>query len=202
MTYQQSPAYAASQQNYGYPAAEYYPQVVIGPTPTNYYQQQNYAAYQAQSHHSIPGGLHQEQHPQRYQPPTFHNTTALPPTPISVTHEGQMSNKMERKSVDSSRPPVEYQLLLLSLAEDYLNAAHGQGSLVALAQCEMEMERYYKLVATGLGCLETVLRHWRLQPRLEATVRLRYASILHEETDNDMEAETMLSTGVGVFGLV
>lgn len=116
--------------------------------------------------------------------------------------------------MDTSKPPLDYQLLLLSLAEDYFNAAHGQGSLVALAEREMELERYYKLIATGLGCLETVLKvgtvhlkdmgcwilrdekHWRLQPRLEATVRLRYASILHEETDNDMEAETVLSTGV------
>lgn len=29
---------------------------------------------------------------------------------------------------------------------------------MALAEREMEMESYYKLIATGLGCLETVLR--------------------------------------------
>lgn len=50
------------------------------------------------------------------------------------------------------------------------------------------------LAAPGLNDQQ----RWRLQPRLEATVRLKYASVLHEETDNYMEAETVLSTGVGV----
>ena len=40
------------------------------------------------------------------------------------------------------------------------------------------------------------LKHWRLQPRLEAVVRWRYATILHEETENVMEAEEALSKGV------
>ena len=39
-------------------------------------------------------------------------------------------------------------------------------------------------------------QNWRLEPRMEAMIRLRYASILHEETDNIMEAETELSKGV------
>jgi hypothetical protein len=41
-----------------------------------------------------------------------------------------------------------------------------------------------------------MIQNWRLQPRTEALVRLRYARILHEETDNDLEAETALSKGV------
>ena len=43
-----------------------------------------------------------------------------------------------------------------------------------------------------------VEQRWRLQPRLESTVRLRYASVLYEETDNHTEAETVLTAGVGV----
>lgn len=37
---------------------------------------------------------------------------------------------------------------------------------------------------------------YRLQPRVEATVRLRYASILYEETDNLDEAEDALNKAV------
>lgn len=34
---------------------------------------------------------------------------------------------------------------------------------------------------------------------MEALVRLRYARVLFEETDNDLEAETALSKGVCLF---
>lgn len=75
------------------------------------------------------------------------------------------------------------------------------------------MQNYYKLIATGLGCLEAVLKveplvfvyfisetecaqHFKMQPQLEAVVRLKYATILYEETENAMEAEEALSKGV------
>ncbi|GFF26004.1 MAU2 chromatid cohesion factor homolog [Aspergillus udagawae] len=95
-----------------------------------------------------------------------------------------------------TKPPIDYQVLLLSLADEYLKAAYGHGTMVASSRREMEIEEYYKLVATGLGCLEAVLKNWRLQPRMEALVRLRYARILFEETENDLEAETALSKGI------
>ncbi|KAH1277586.1 hypothetical protein KXW98_007486 [Aspergillus fumigatus] len=59
-----------------------------------------------------------------------------------------------------TKPPIDYQVLLLSLADEYLKAAYGQGTMVALSRREMEIEEYYKLVATGLGCLEAVLKVW------------------------------------------
>ncbi|PWY83008.1 hypothetical protein BO70DRAFT_396240 [Aspergillus heteromorphus CBS 117.55] len=95
-----------------------------------------------------------------------------------------------------AKSPIDYQVLLLAMADEYLNAAHSHGTMVALLRREMEMDEYYKLVATGLGCLEAVLKNWRLQPRVEALVRLRYARILFEETDNNLEAETALSKGI------
>lgn len=55
-------------------------------------------------------------------------------------------------------PPLDYQLLLLSLAEDYFAAARSIGSTVVLLRQEIEIRRYYKLIATGLGCLEAVLK--------------------------------------------
>ncbi|KAL2855483.1 cohesin loading factor-domain-containing protein [Aspergillus pseudoustus] len=94
------------------------------------------------------------------------------------------------------KPGIDYQVLLLAMADEYLNAAHVKGTTVALIRRDMELEEYYRLVATGLGCLEAVLKNWRLQPRVEALVRLRYARILFEETDNDLEAETALSKGI------
>ncbi|KAL8734508.1 MAG: hypothetical protein Q9166_001408 [cf. Caloplaca sp. 2 TL-2023] len=96
----------------------------------------------------------------------------------------------------SQLPPLDYQLLLLSLAEDYIAAAHRQGSLRALVDREIDMRQYYKLVATGLGCLEVVLKRFKLQPQTEAAVRLRYASVLYDETQNTREAEQTLSEGI------
>lgn len=57
-----------------------------------------------------------------------------------------------------SKPSIDYQILLLSLADEYLNAAHNHGTMVALERQEVDVEEYYKLVATGLGCLEAVLK--------------------------------------------
>lgn len=60
------------------------------------------------------------------------------------------------------------------------------------------VEEYHKLIATGLGCLETALGSNRLAPRLEARLQLRYANILCEETTNIMEAETALTKGIAL----
>ncbi|KAJ6151077.1 hypothetical protein N7470_007671 [Penicillium chermesinum] len=108
----------------------------------------------------------------------------------------QTSQQTAERAAKPSKPPVDYQVLLLSLADEYLNAAHSLGSITALANDHLEVEQYYKLIATGLGCLEAVLKNWRLPPRHEALVRLRYARTLFEETDNDIEAETALSKGI------
>ncbi|KAL4877698.1 cohesin loading factor-domain-containing protein [Aspergillus karnatakaensis] len=95
-----------------------------------------------------------------------------------------------------TKPGIDYQVLLLAMADEYLDAAHSHGTTVALLRREIELEEYYRLVATGLGCLEAVLKNWRLQPRVEALVRLRYARVLFEETENDLDAETALSKGI------
>lgn len=57
-----------------------------------------------------------------------------------------------------AKPGIDYQVLLLAMADEYLNAAHSHGTTVALLRREMELEEYYRLVATGLGCLEAVLK--------------------------------------------
>ena len=83
---------------------------------------------------------------------------ALPPTPTSVDANAHIPTGLNVQGPANATPPLDYQLLLLSLAEDYFAAAHGQGSMIALARREVEMEKYYKLIATGLGCLEAVLK--------------------------------------------
>ncbi|KZZ87530.1 Cohesin loading factor [Ascosphaera apis ARSEF 7405] len=101
-------------------------------------------------------------------------------------------------------PSIDYQTLLLYLADEYFDTAHGQGSSLAAAsagtgaeqQRQGDVEEYYRLIATGLGCLEVVLKSRRLPPQVEAIVRLRYALVLYEETENDFEAESTLTKGI------
>ncbi|KAI9832514.1 MAG: hypothetical protein M1819_004303 [Sarea resinae] len=123
--------------------------------------------------------------------------TAPSPVPKSTKRQSSSSKAAELSTAaNHAAAPLDYQLLLLSLAEEYFDAAHRQGSVVALAKRSMQMDDYYKLIATGLSCLEIALKKWRMQPRMEAIARLRYASVLYEETDNDGEAEMTLSKGI------
>ncbi|OQE92976.1 hypothetical protein PENNAL_c0006G10170 [Penicillium nalgiovense] len=131
----------------------------------------------------------QNQTPQKQLQPQHIEKKRQPSQPNAEKH-GKLT------PAKSTKPPVDYQVLLLSLADEYLNAAHARGTTTSLTARETDVEEYYKLVATGLGCLEAVLKNWRLQPRKEALVRLRYARTLFEETDNDIEAETALSKGI------
>jgi hypothetical protein len=81
-------------------------------------------------------------------------------------------------------------ILLISLAEEYFEAAHN---LTA-----GNIEQYQELIAHGLGCLDTMLKRVKMAPRTEAKVQLRYAGVLFEETENMMEAETALSKGISL----
>ena len=60
------------------------------------------------------------------------------------------------------------------------------------------VETYEKLISTGLACLDTAMKNIRLAPRIEANIRLRYAGVLYEETENFMEAEIALSKGIAL----
>lgn len=79
--------------------------------------------------------------------------------PPKTPAKKQLQRLQSQPSVEKeSKPPIDYQVLLLSLADEYFKAAHSQGTMVALQKREIEIEEYYKLVATGLGCLEAVLK--------------------------------------------
>ena len=82
----------------------------------------------------------------------------LPPTPTSAIANGHVYPPAPTAPPKATHPPIDYQLLLLSLAEDYLAVAHGGGSMAALLRRDGQLDEYHKLVSTGLGCLEAVLK--------------------------------------------
>ncbi|KAI4150214.1 MAG: hypothetical protein LQ341_001147, partial [Variospora aurantia] len=122
-------------------------------------------------------------------PPT-HSTQRSTSTPTPVPRPIASAHPVPQSY------PIDYQLLLLSLAEDYLATAHGQAFDANFKDRENSLQLYYKLVAAGLACMEAVMKRFKLQPQMEANLRLRYASVLYEETENMMEAEQCLSDGI------
>lgn len=86
--------------------------------------------------------------------------------------------------------------LLICVAEELLAKARSEVFAVAENPTVQNVQDYQKLIATGLGCLETVLNSNKVTPQLEAKLQLRYATILCEETNNIMEGETALTKGI------
>lgn len=92
-------------------------------------------------------------------PPSQEFRTSSPkPLPKRPQPKKQPSQQTTDKIAKPTKPPVDYQVLLLSLADEYLNAAHRLGTKTALVTSQADVEEYYKLVSTGLGCLEAVLK--------------------------------------------
>lgn len=96
------------------------------------------------------------------------------------------------------KPAVDRVRILLSLAEEYINAAHALGSACETLYEGEEGEEYYNLLATGLGCIEAVLLKCKLQPGQEAAVRLYHGRLLYEETEDMNEAEETLCKGIAI----
>ncbi|OAX82030.1 hypothetical protein ACJ72_03627 [Emergomyces africanus] len=160
------------------PPPQVYPQIIMPPQP---------ALHQ---HRSVSAVQQRDTPVPKSQPKKSHSLKHL---------RSKSPTKMpqpQQHPAASGKPEIDYHTLLLSLADEYIDAAHSQGTALAVAREEAETDEYYKLIATGLACLEAVLKEWKLQPRTEALVRLRYAWILYEETENDSQAEIVLSKGV------
>jgi uncharacterized coiled-coil DUF342 family protein len=88
--------------------------------------------------------------------------------------------------------------MLLSAADEYVAAARSLGSTIASTRRDSDLQQYHKLMATAMGCMDAVLKKFNMLPRDEAKLRLRYASLLVEETDNTAEIDEVLSKGVGL----
>lgn len=91
--------------------------------------------------------------PQPQPKPRALNQPAKPMRPNTSTQPkpAKARTKCEKQSID-------YQVLLLSLADEYFDAAHSQGTVLAASRQGADIEQYHKLIATGLGCLEAVLK--------------------------------------------
>ena len=172
------------------------------PRPTvSAYESYNANAYQANGTTAPFGGNSQYRQPiPRSQTQQQAYAVAIPapliPASPLATRPSNGYSGSQSMSPAHQTPPIDYQLLLLSLAEEYFAAAYGLGSIADISRREAKMQSYYKMMATGLGCLEAVLKHCKMQPEREVMVRLRYATILFEETENSMEAEEALGKGI------
>lgn len=169
--------------------------------PQQFPQYSGYGQQVPQYEHPVTPNPHVSYQPQNhktsvslqpYQPSRAPRTSSNGSTHIS--HNRQQPKAQANDQAKSQ--PVDVPMLLIALADEYFAAAHKIGSSVARVMTDNLSAEYQKLIATGLGCLEATFKKMRLTPRLEAKVRLRYAGVLFEETENYMEAETALSQGI------
>lgn len=204
MAYQPQPPYSRLSTTQQVPAnaqhgSQYPPQHSSGPT-LNGYGSYNANAHQANSAIAPLNGALQHRQPIPHSQQRAY-AVAVPATSAPTLSFANYASNGYPGSPNMppalyQTPPLDYQLLLLSLAEEYFAAAYGYGSMADIARRENELQSYYKMMATGLGCLEAVLKHFKMQPEREAIVRLRYAAILFEETENTLEAEEALNKGI------
>ena len=169
-------------------------------------------------------GLEQHRYPAQAQSPAQHamgnvnGTPAAPrspalPSPTWVKPEPKPSSKtapstspalsqkspgISKKSLSKTpRPsPLDTYPVMVAIGEECIQKAHEAARSVAITLDPDRVAEYQKLVSMGLHCLETAVHSRKLTPRQEAMTLLRYASLLCEETENLMDAETTLSKGI------
>lgn len=125
-------------------------------------------------------------------------------TPQVVIESRRASSQNQTTPVQSQMPapvskdgPLDYQLLLLGMADQYISKAHGMSTYLARNPQEADVDQYFGLISAGLGCIESVLKNWKFpDPKVEARLQLQYANLLLEETDNDAELQDLLTKGV------
>ncbi|KAK6004043.1 hypothetical protein QM012_008893 [Aureobasidium pullulans] len=127
-------------------------------------------------------------------------------TPQVVIEARRPSSQQAPAPVPSRTPvplpresAIDLQPVLLGLADQYINKAHGLSLYLARAPQEADIDQYYSLISAGLGCMESVLNNWNFSdPKAEARLQLRYASLLLEETENDGELQDLLTRGIAL----
>ncbi|KAF2765333.1 hypothetical protein EJ03DRAFT_331084 [Teratosphaeria nubilosa] len=101
----------------------------------------------------------------------------------------------------SAPPPnVDYQTILLALSDEYVSAAYELSAILSPGHASDEaMHEYHSLLSTAMGCLESILNNYRQSDASkEARVRLRLATLLHDETENAEKAEEILTKGIAM----
>lgn len=146
--------------------------------------------------------------------PMVNSTPIAPPPPISEMkiktspHSSiqnspsitQRSPSITKRSPSVAPKPRPFKTIpiMVAIAEECLEKARSASHDIAMCGSEDAIEEYQKLISTALTCFETALDSSRLTPREEARLRLRYATVVQEETENVMEAETALTKGVSL----
>lgn len=115
-------------------------------------------------------------------------------SPAQTARSPSISKKSP--AVQHKPRPVDTLPIMVAVAEECLDKAHASVHDVAMSMHPDFVDEYQRLIATSLACLEATLQSNRLTPRDEARVRLRYAALLQEETENLMVAETALTKGI------
>lgn len=180
---QQYPQYNHSPYNSA--QSQYYPAPAVD---TQYNQfAQPYPPQQAYSTPSRAGSSHQQQRGH-------------------IHHNAQTPSARKSHPPQSPAPPQQtatlythdHTMMLIALAESFFETAHDMGAQTSIRKDD-EARLYYKLMATGMACLESVLLPGKgkaVPPKIEAMVRLRYAGVMYEETENMQEAEQVLVKGI------
>ncbi|KAL6707112.1 hypothetical protein ACN47E_004864 [Coniothyrium glycines] len=96
--------------------------------------------------------------------------------------------------------PADLSVMLLYAADEYIRAARSMSSLIVREKKETDLRMYYKLMATAMGCMDTVLKDFSMMPRDEARLRLRYVSLMIEETDNTTDIDELISKQLSLCG--
>lgn len=119
-------------------------------------------------------------------------------SPAISKKPGSVGSVTKSPSVSHASVQVDTLSLLVCVAEDCFSKARASVRDVGKSLQSEHVQQYHKLIATGLGCLDVVMQSSKISPRFEARIRLRYASVLVEETINYMEAETTLMKGISL----
>ena len=123
-------------------------------SPHHRYDPQIHAA--PGTHHSTPS--YRPGYPQQNVSYSQYNQNPVRPVYASNPERGFSSYSNLLAPMQNWLPPVDHQRVLLSLAEEFFAAAYCNGSVSAAIQDGLALDQYHKLIATGLGCLESALK--------------------------------------------
>ncbi|KAH7411912.1 cohesin loading factor-domain-containing protein [Phaeosphaeria sp. MPI-PUGE-AT-0046c] len=113
----------------------------------------------------------------------------------------QQQQRQQQQSTPQQRAlPADLSVMLLSAADEYIAAARSMTTLIVRHRRQADIDYRHKLMATGLGCMDTVMRDFNLLPRDEAKLRLTYASLLVAETDNPTDIDDVLAKQIALCG--
>lgn len=122
--------------------------------------------------------------------------SSVAPSPALSSRSLSISKKSP--ALSSKLRPGQSSAMLIAVAEEMLGKARAAVHDVAMSLQPDRVEEYQKLISISVGCLESALHSSRMTPRQEARLRLRYATVLHEETENVMDCETALTKGISL----